>query len=114
MKAKHTGGISILVACRITAFIVALLLIFGALATLPYGYFQVLRVVVCTCAAFFACIMFDSEGSSRWMGVMIVVAILFNPFLPVYLSRSIWQVVDIVVAVVIVITSFALKEPKSH
>lgn len=112
-RARHTGD-NLLVMLRVAAFITALLLLVGALASLPYGYFQALRVVVCTCAAYFACVMFASDGHSRWMGVMIVVAIVFNPFLPIYMPRSMWQVVDIVTAIVVVMTSFALKEPKSH
>jgi len=76
---------------------VALLL--GALP-LPYAYYELLRVLVAGFAAYFAWKEFDGNekkvNSFTW--IFGVIAVLFNPFLPIHLTKGIWVVVDLAVA----------------
>lgn len=79
----------------------ALLLI--ATARLPYGYYMFLRIVVCAFAALIAFSSWRDDKTSRaWAIVFGAVAILFNPLVPIYLSRGDWFYLDIGVAVLIV------------
>lgn len=64
----------------------------------PYVYFQILRWVVCAFAAYFAYISFDGNRKI-WAGVFAVIAVLFNPILPFYMSRSMWQPIDAVTGI---------------
>jgi len=85
----------------------SLMLVLGAVLTLPYGYFSLLRVVVCGCSAYLAWLLFESEKIG-WAVALGGVALLFNPFLPVYLTRGIWQVLDLAAAVVMVASAVTL------
>lgn len=65
-----------------------------ALLPLPYGFYTLLRLVVTICA----CVIAHHHWHSGGKGVafsMGIVALLFNPLIPVYLSREIWAPIDI-------------------
>jgi hypothetical protein len=87
----------------------ALLLI--ALADLPYGYYTFLRIVVCATSAFGA-LRAHQSNQSLWALVLVGVAILFNPVIPIYFSRGAWAIIDVLVAVIIALS--ALSVGKSY
>jgi len=75
-------------------FVVPVIMLFGALADdWPYGYFQILRWVTCASAVFY---MFRSYEKEQSIAVYAFggIAILFNPLLPIHLTRDIWKIVD--------------------
>ncbi len=74
----------------------ALLLLVGV-ASLPYGYYQFLRLIICLASAF---LVYKSIRQKRPLSVAIfvVIALLFNPISPVYLKKDAWRVVDFVTA----------------
>lgn len=74
---------------------VATLLI--ALAPLPYGYYLMLRLVVCASAAYLSYSAWRS-GSRFWVWLLVLLALLYNPVLRVHLSREIWQVINVLTA----------------
>lgn len=66
---------------------------------MPYGYYTLTRIVVCGFAAFFAFIAWEG-GSRVWTMMLGLIAVLFNPIIPIYLSRPTWFGLDVGVAVV--------------
>lgn len=72
-----------------------------ALAPWPYIYYRILRLVVCVCAAVVALQSFDRRGWHAWTIALSVLAVLFNPVMPVHLTRSIWSVLNILGAVLL-------------
>lgn len=64
----------------------------------PYGYFQILRWVVAIVAGFNAYIAYKIDKKS-WLWIMVATAILFNPITPIHLTKEVWIVIDIIVAV---------------
>lgn len=80
-----------------------------ALARHPYGYFQLLRIVVIGVCAFgiYCAVEWKKTG---WAWVFGVLAILFNPLVPIALGRQIWKWVDVVVAIFLVATIFLMRE----
>ena len=71
-------------------------MLFVALTHWPYAYYQILRWVVCGSAGYAA--YFAYKSRKNWiMWVMIPVAILFNPLAPIYLHRTSWIPIDILV-----------------
>lgn len=87
----HTkGGIAIVVA---VAAIPMLALIWGMKPGNPYGYFVFLRIVVCFCAFIFTAI-FAGQKRETLVVIFAGIAILFNPLLPIYLTREKWLVID--------------------
>ncbi len=81
--------------------LIALALLLLAFAPMPIGYYRLLRVGMCGLSAYFA---FETR-SNAWRWTWIAVAVVFNPFLPVYLGRGLWRAVD-AAALVATILSF--------
>jgi hypothetical protein len=78
--------------------ILSILMLFGAVAEWPYGYYIFLRWI--TCIASILVIFQAFEKNIDWAKlVFIVIAILFNPLVPIYLSRSTWIPLDIITAI---------------
>jgi hypothetical protein len=85
----------------------AAVLLVIALADLPYGYYTFLRVVVCGVAALGAV---KAHGDERggWTLVLVGVALLFNPIIPVYFDRETWALLDVASAVIVGVSAFSL------
>ncbi|WP_375781496.1 DUF6804 family protein [Burkholderia ubonensis] len=83
---------------RITQLCAAGLLIV-ALTRWPYGFYIFLRIAICLSALL---LTWRSLQSKRklWTAVMIGVAILFNPLIPIYLKRHSWAVIDLLIAAI--------------
>ncbi len=89
----------------------AALMLLGALADWPYGYYQLLRFVVCGVAAYIAFLGY-SAGKLWVAWVFGFVAILFNPLIPIHLSREIWQTIDVVCALLFIAVGFYIGRPE--
>lgn len=77
------------------------LLVLGALP-LPYGYYTFLRIIVTFAAVWLTFVQYDSAKTmTGWAWVFVCMAALFNPFVPVYLSKTVWVVFDLIAAGVI-------------
>jgi hypothetical protein len=73
----------------------------GAVLPLPYGYYQLLRIVVFGCAAWIARGVY-LEAGGRWTAAalgMAGTAALLNPIVPIHLSRDLWLLPDLLLAV---------------
>ncbi len=85
------------------ALVPAVLLAVGVLP-LPYGYYTLLRLVVCLTCAFLAFQEWKTDETIKpWVVVLGLVAILFNPVIPVHLTKGIWAVLDLASAAVLVV-----------
>lgn len=77
----------------------AIFLIVAPLIKFPYGVYILLRLVVFVSAA---CMIYFSYQDTKQLNTTILIfgfiALLFNPFVPVHLSREIWLPIDFVVA----------------
>ena len=90
--------------------IVAALMLLGSLARWPYGYYQLLRFVVCGVSVYVAFVAYDWKKLwATWL--LGFVAVLFNPLLPIHLSRDLWQPIDVICAVVFIVVGLILKKP---
>ena len=68
-------------------------LLVAALDPWPYGYYTALRIVVCIAAAWLAVLVYRRDnGVGPWSIAFGLAALLFNPVIPVELSRDIWTV----------------------
>jgi len=83
----------------------------GALVRWPYGYYVLLRWVTCASAVF---VCYTAYGWERmaWVWVLAFVAVLFNPLVPVHLSRPIWQPIDTLAAVLFIAAAATLAAPR--
>ena len=85
--------------------ILSIIMLFGAIAEWPYGYYTFLRWI--TCITSILVVLQAFEKNINWAKVIfIIIAILFNPLAPIYLSRNIWIPLDIVTAILFI---FAIR-----
>lgn len=73
-----------------------------------YGFFTVLRFTVFSSTAYVAYLAYQNQKEG-WAGLLGGIAVLFNPFIPVYFSRDVWVVIDFVTAVMLATSIFSLK-----
>jgi len=96
---------------KIVAILAAVALI-AALGPWPYGYYQLLRVVIFAAGIYCGVVLRNSSVTTdqnlSW--AMFGAALVFNPFLPVYLPREVWSVLDLVAAGVFGYTAYWLKD----
>lgn len=82
---------------RKTIFIVCSFLCVVALLPIPvYGFYTVLRIVV-TIGAVVGALMLKAKSRDLWI-YFAGLAVLFNPIIPVHLTKEIWAIIDLVAA----------------
>lgn len=81
-----------------TASKISAVILLIAILPLPYGYYTLLRWVVCLSAIFSAWVFGGLEKKS-WLFLMTVIALLFNPIAPVHLDKGTWVIIDFIVAI---------------
>lgn len=92
--------------------VIAALMLLAALGDWSYGYYQLLRFVVCGAGAYAAWLSYHFSKYVWAVWLFGFVAILFNPLAPVHLSREIWQLVDLACAVLFIAAAIAVVEDK--
>jgi hypothetical protein len=100
-------------AAFIIARIAAAIMLFLALGKFPYGYYTLLRFVICGTTAYGAYFASTEQKKPAWAWTFGIIAVLFNPFIPIHLSRDIWAVIDIAVALLLLASLLVLRESKS-
>ncbi len=90
------------------ASVISIVMLLVAIADLPYGYYTLLRLVI-TASAIFLVWTASELKKTFWLVLMGIVAILFNPIIPVHLTKEIWVVIDVIVAVLFLVSIFRIK-----
>jgi O-antigen ligase len=87
------------------------ILLLGCLFHLPYGYYQLLRYVAVVGFAILA--YYEYERRRIPMVILYVaLAVLFQPLVKIGFGRTVWIVIDIVVAAGLILTLF-LRDKRS-
>ena len=75
------------------------------LAPMPYGYFTLVRILSTVVFGIYAyrCYLAKKEGLT-W--VFVTLALLFQPFAKVGLGRTVWNVIDVIVAIGLIVMFF--------
>lgn len=76
------------------------------LAPMPYGYYQLVRIVAMIAFAVMAYQYYEKENVSLAISFC-GLALLFQPFIKVALGRTLWNIVDVIAAVVLAILAFS-------
>ena len=84
-------------------YLAAVLLL--CLAPMPYGYYTLVRILATVVFGIYAykCYMGKKEGLT-W--VFVTLALLFQPFAKVGLGRTIWNIIDVIVAIGLIVLFF--------
>jgi len=85
------------------------LLLFLCLLNMPYGYYELVRFIAFVGFGFLAYKANQVEKSEQ-VFIYIALALLFQPFYKIALGRDIWNMVDVVVGVALLISIFIPKK----
>lgn len=88
--------------------VLAILLLL-CLFKMPYNYYQFLRFT-----AFFGFLYFAKEDKSNsvLMTFWIISAFLINPFYKLWLTKPIWNIIDILWSIILIASNLNLKKIK--
>lgn len=81
--------------------IILAIILLLCLAPMPYGYFRLVRFVAMVAFALMAYLYYEKEQKILVI-TFVALALLFQPFIKIALGRTIWNVVDVMVAVLLV------------
>lgn len=81
------------------------------LLNMPYGYYQFVRFAGMLGFALLAYFSYEEKRSVEVI-IYVALALLFQPFVKVALGRTVWNVVDVVVAVRLVGSLFLKSKNK--
>jgi hypothetical protein len=91
--------------------IVLAILFFLCLADMPYGFYELVRIIALIGFAILA-YNANEEGNQTEMIIYGGLALIFQPFFKIALGREIWNIVDVIVGLGLLISIF--KEPKEN
>lgn len=83
--------------------ILLIILLFLCLSDMPYGYFQFVRFIALigfTTLAY----KVNKEGKQTEAVIYLVLALLFQPFFKIALGREIWNVIDVIVGILLLLS----------
>ncbi len=83
--------------------IIVAVMLFIAFASWPYSYYQILRWAVAVSSGVLAHRAFKN-GQSGWGWIFVATLILFNPIASIHFEKETWQVLDVVVGVVYLVS----------
>ena len=100
---QHEPGI-----LKLPLLLSAFLLIVSTLAVWPRWYYISTRTIICGSAIYAIWHCFRTRHRI-WAILLAVIAVLFNPFIPIRFSRSPWHAIEFVAALVFLISAFSLS-----
>jgi hypothetical protein len=87
------------------------ILLLLCLADMPYGYFQFVRFVSLIGFAVLA-YQANEQGKQTELIIYCSLALLFQPFFKISLGRTLWNIVDVIVAVGMLLSLFNSTKEK--
>jgi uncharacterized protein DUF6804 len=99
---------------RLTPFTIAriavAIMLIVALAPLPYGYYTLLRFLVCGVNGYGTYLSAAELNKPGWAWAFGIIAVLFNPVAPIYLNRGTWAVIDVGIAIFLLASLAFVKD----
>ena len=87
-----------------TMWVVPASLLLIAVWHMPYGYYTLTRIVTCGVAVLIAVAGLQERLTVQtWSLPLFAIAVLFNPFVPVHLSRATWFYLDLGAAAIFIL-----------
>ena len=87
------------------------ILLFGCLIDFPYGYYQFVRFAAMVGFGYLA-YNANEQGGKNEAFIYIALAVLFQPFFKIALGRALWNVIDVVVGIGLVVSLFKSDNKK--
>ena len=97
---------------RLFLYIAALMLMV-AITSMPYSYYKLLRLVAVVAFLSIVFTEYSRTGWNVWTTVAILGALVINPVFPIHLSKSVWQIVNPIMALIIGIYAYHLPKNRT-
>jgi hypothetical protein len=85
--------------------IIAIIFLILSFFDWEYGFYTILRIAITIIAIYYAYYLYEYlERKDFWFWLLVVIAILFNPIIPIYLyNKALWSVIDIAAAILFLV-----------
>lgn len=93
---------------KLLLLVSTILLLLALMDGWPYEFFTLLRFVVCGSTAYVAWLSYK-VGQENWSWFLGAIAILFNPLFPIYLTREVWVITDVMISIILFLCTFHLE-----
>ena len=87
------------------------ILLIACLADLPYGYYQFVRFAALVGFGYLA-YNANEQGAKNEVFIYLALAILFQPFFKIALGRALWNGIDVVVGIGLIVSIFKSDNKK--
>ena len=78
---------------------------FLCLLKMPYGYYQLVRFVALVGFSLLAYFAYKEDRQTE-MIIYVSLAVLFQPLFKIALGRALWNVVDVIVGIGLIVSTF--------
>ncbi|MFH1509539.1 MAG: DUF6804 family protein [Candidatus Nealsonbacteria bacterium] len=94
--------------------IVAIVFLLLSFFDWPYGYYNVLRIIVTGVAIYYVYYLYTViKKLDFWFWGLVITVIIFNPIFPIYLGdKAVWGIIDVITAVFLMSLIVKLKKHK--
>lgn len=93
---------------RIATLISIVMLLLAIPPIWPYGYYTLLRIVVCGTCAFLTWIA-NELNKTFWIWIFGLLTLVFNPVMPIHLDKETWVAIDGIAAFFILLSLWKVK-----
>ena len=90
---------------------ILVILLLLCLADMPYAYYEITRFIACIGFGIFSFQCFQSERQIEGI-IFIVLIVLFQPFEKLALGRTLWNILDVLVSIYLIVSMFIESEAK--
>ena len=97
---------------NLTKIVLAILLLL-CLFRLPYGYYELVRFIAVIGFAILAWYEYEQKNIPMVI-IYVALAFLFQPLYKISLGRQVWNIVDVVVAIGLILTIIIKKKRKEN
>ena len=96
---------------KIVIKLILTILLFGCLVDFPYGYYQFVRFAAMAGFGYLA-YNANEQGAKNEAYIYMALAVLFQPFFKIALGRALWNVIDVVVGIGLIVSLFKSDNKK--
>jgi hypothetical protein len=89
-------------------------LLFICLLQMPYGYYQVTRFFAAFTFIVLGLTITKTQYSIFYQTTFYALAILFQPFFKVAIGRTIWNIIDVIVGVALLISIYVIYRQQNN
>lgn len=89
--------------------VILAILFFGCLLDLPYGYYELVRFLALVGFGLLAYKSYEEDKQTETI-VFVCLAVLFQPLLKISLGRDLWNFVDVIVGIGLLVSIFTTSK----